>query len=64
MKKYANYIALLIATVSSGAMLYFAWPILTDPTLGDFDWMILSIIGLIFVVYYMLLSDILKWALK
>ncbi len=60
MKKYAKSIALLVSSVASGAMLYFAWPILTDPTLDDFKWMILAIIGLVFIVYYMLLSDVLK----
>jgi hypothetical protein len=60
MKKYAKSIALLVSSVASGTMLYFAWPILTDPTLGDFKWMILAIIALVFIVYYMLLGDVLK----
>lgn len=60
MKKYAKSIALLISSVASGTMLYFAWPILTDPTSGDFKWMILAVIALVFIVYYMLLGDVLK----
>lgn len=60
MKKYAKSIALLVSSIASGTMLYYAWPILTNSTLGDFKWMILAVIALVFIVYYMLLGDILK----
>lgn len=60
MKKYASRIALTIATISSGTLLYYAWPILHNPELNEFAWMIIAIIAMVFIAYYQLLKDILK----
>ena len=58
-EKYAKLIAASVSGAASATMLFYAWPILTQAEYSNIRWMVASMIGLIFIAFYQLLTDVL-----